>query len=272
MTTTPVPLHRLQAGVKAWIGSKLTNATVLWANEEFPRQASAPLVVTAQLLSGLTSAPEGGVSWRPATVPMQVTFTISNASEGEGVLLGFSGLVFDYTATAGQDSEDVRDALLAAIQASPLHAVTATAVSTDQLRLVAASAGDLYNVSSASSGDAEVTISTDTTQSVHVQTAEITAQIQLQARSTSKHLRFGAMAALAELMASSRTLSAQSVLDSHGISLQGPTGQAIDLTSMSGPNFETRAAINLAFSIHTIYAEAVGPIVTTTVTEEYRYA
>lgn len=269
MTTTVVPAHRLQMGVEAWIASILPAASVLWNPVELPRESTRSLVVQPRVISGLTSATLGGIERRNTTLPMQVTATIAGVSPGDSVLLCFSGLSFEHTATAGQTGEDVRDALLVAVTSSLLHDVTAIGVGSDKIQLSAPSVGDMYGVSASSNTEGVISLSVDATQSAQVTIGEAETTVQIQAYSTNRYLRLGAAQSLATLLARQNSQSAQSLLESYAISILGPVGQIIDLTALSGPQFESRAAVNVQFTMPTIYAEAIDNIETTTVVEEY---
>lgn len=255
MTTNPVHVGRLQAGITAWLDAVFPSATVLF-DREYPRDAGTALVVTAGLLAPPSYAPIGGASRTPYLLPTSVAFRVTAATVGQDVSFGVAGRRWEYTVQAGDDVEAVRDALLAEVPADPMLDATIVASGTDSILVTPLSLGDVY----APRTIGAVEISAAPTQLAEVQMGDVRSHVEVQAYSLDRTPMGGAAAALARLLATSRLHTTRSIFDAHGISISGGLPAPVGLDALSGPVWASRAAISLHFAQVSLAAVALEPV------------
>ncbi len=262
-----IRLDRMQAGLVAWVQGVLPSATVAWGRQHLPRDASAQRLVTFNEVSGPIGA---GASVRPWTLPTTATVLVGAVSDGDYLRVTLSGTSAEYQVQSGETTEEARDGLLAALQATDV-AATFTAVSTDKIRLVADSPGDLYHIcgygvavlltnedaanygtyllgTGLYGGQAD-TPSSDT---YLVQLDEATYRIEMQISDKRSSPRLGASAAMAELFASTDLPVARQVREDYGLRFE--MGTPIALDRLAGPAWESRRVVDLRVTLMSISA------------------
>lgn len=259
MTTTPVRLDRMQAGIVAWLATAFPAATVLWSPSEWPGRAAGTLVLTAKVIAGPDSTPLGGECQPTAILPMTATARVlpaALAAVGEDVALRASGRTFEYRIGAGDSAiENIRDGWLAAILADPPGpCVDATfeAVDDDEIAIAALEAGDLWDLGVLGTGLAELDVETDVV--VETQIGELEAVIEIQAWATSRYPRGGALAALASLLSRRGLSTARGALDAWGLGIN--PGRVIPLDGMTGPAYASRATVSVRVTMLSFAVEA----------------
>lgn len=274
MTTRVVHIERLQAGLVELCRTLVPAATVVWAPSEFPRGAAADLIIACRLLAGPDDDPLGGASATPCTLPMTATLTILAATAGESIKLEASGRSFEYTIEIGDDIEAVRDGLLAEINADPGPLVDATfaAASTDAIEIAAAELGDLYHLRVRQSTPGLAALAVGTTAAGLAQSVDVRSWVELQALSTARAPRSGAAAALATILGRRALPAAQGILERYGLAFTGAPGRIVGLDALSGPAWQSRAAVTLYVSQVGLAVEAVGAITRARATLEARGA
>lgn len=260
MTTTPVRLDRLQAGLGDWISAVLPTATVVWSGTGFPRANAGELVVTLRMLSPPSDSSLGGASVTTRTLPLTATVTLGTPTAGEAVRLAFSGLAWQYEIGAGETATDARDGLLAAVGPAPLVDVAIASVGSDKISLTPTSIGDLYSLSTRGTTLGLISHTIDTSALAQIEVSEVSTQIEMQAWSTNPTPRGGAAAALSRLLSSRRLASRVDIMDAYGISIVGVPPRPIDISQLSGPDYSSRASVSLYISQVSFAAEAITPI------------
>lgn len=263
MSTHPIRFDRLQAGIVAWLQAAHPSARVLWHPSEWPRaQAGLDLALTAKIIAGPDSTPLGGESSAAATLPLTAVARVLPAAAGavgEDVVLFASGRRFEYAIAAGDATvENVRDGWLESLgvggDPGPMVSASFVAQDTDEILITATTLGDLHGLAVLGSIAGLVELEVLTTAVAQVQVEDVQAVIRIEAWATSRYPRGGALAALANLLGR-RTLSASTtVLDAHGLSLD--PGRVISLDGMTGPQWDSRATVDLDVGMLSIAAEA----------------
>lgn len=265
MTTLPVRLDRLQAGIIAWVESVIPSVTTLWAPSEYPREAADDVVVAAKLLLGPDGEPGGSLSRSYALLPTAATLRVlpaAAAATGESVGLRVSGRRFEFTIPPAATTAIVRDGLLAAIGTTESSMVSATwsAVGTDTISITQLELGDLYQLELLSSlpGLAEVVITGSAIG--RVSTGDVSSLVELQAYGRSRYLRSGAGAALQRLRGTVRLPTPLSVLDAFGLAIVGGPGPVVPLDDLAGPTWQSRAAWRVSVAQLSLAAEPLGGV------------
>lgn len=260
MTTYPVRIDRLQAGIIAWIEAALPDASVFWAPSEFPRDAAAPLVVTAKMLAPPSAAPLGGASASVWTLPTSATIRVLGATEGEGVGLRVSGRRWEHTIGAAETVTTVRDALLDEIGDEPMVSADFTASGTDRIVITGDAIGDLYHVGVMQSAAGLIERETQTTEVAQVELGEVRSYVEIEARSREREPWLGATAALSRLMNTTRLQTARAALDAFGVSFVGSPPAPTELDALSGPAWSSRAQVSIYFGQIALAAASVSLI------------
>ena len=260
MSTSPVRIDRLQAGLVAWVQSVHPGTTVVWAQSGFPRDTDTGLVFTLRVLAPPSEDPIGGGSRSTRLMPTRVTVQIEGATVGESVKLSVSGRSWEYEIEAGDDVEAVRDGLLAAIEAPTMVSAAFTAVGSDSIQIDATAVGDLHSVWSRGSADGLIDHTVDATTLCEVASADVRTYVEVQAWSYQLAPRLGAPAALSRLMQTRRLTTAVSTLGAYGLAVVGGPPAPIDLSALSGPAWQSRASISFYVSQLALYAEPVESI------------
>lgn len=257
MTTSPVRFDRLQAGLRASLLAAYPDATVVWSPSEFPRAAAGPLMIAIKLIAGPTSRPLGG-SWStvrrlPTAATLRVLPAVQSAV-GEAVSFRASGWSWEYVIQPGDDESAVRDGLLAEVGVEPMVSAAFVAVAADSATITPAEVGDLYDVAARGSTPGLVEVS-ETTALAAVHVAEVSSRVEVQAYSTDRYVRSGAAGALTRWAASLRLPLQRRIWDVHGLSTAESVGSPVNLDRMSGPNWESRAAIGFEVQQLSVSAE-----------------
>lgn len=260
MTTAPVRLDRLQHGLCASVLHALPAAAVVWAPSEYPRGSG--LLVAIRIIAGPHFAAQGGEAVRMVTLPTAATVRVLDATAGRGVGLRASGLAWEYVIQAGDGVEDVRDGLLASIgEAPPIDAVFEPN-DTDEIEIVATALGDLYGLAVRGSAPGLIELETTTAAACKAQIGEVTTTIEIQAYSSSRYARSGATAAVTRWLSTLRLPSSRAILGAAGLSIVEGSPRVVNLDTLSGPGWESRAAVSLSVSQLSIAAELVDTIET----------
>lgn len=256
MTTFPVRLDRLEVGLGTLVATLLPDATVVWAPSEFPRESANGLLVALRPIAGPSPRNGGAPSVQAWTLPLTLTLTITDATEGAVVFLRMSGRRFEYTVQAAETVETVRDAVLALIvdPAVSLVSASATAVSTDQIAIAADELGDLYNVDV--SGPA--TIDVDTEQVATCQIDEVAHAVEVQIFAADRKQRSGAAHAMSRLLSAINLPSARDILNAYGLSVNA--GPVVAADDRIGPVWQSRRITTMQVWQISLAAEPAGLI------------
>jgi hypothetical protein len=245
VATRSIRLDRMQAGLRAWVTAILPSATVAWGRTQLPRDAAAPRLVSLRSIAGPRSAGAGGPSVRSWTLLTSGTFTVPVVEPGDVLTVTASGARASYTVLLDDTTEDARDGLLLALQASSISG-TFLAAGTTQIAATCAP-GDWYELTTsgltfAGSGGA-----------YQVQLDEVTYRVELQIADTRPAPMDGAAAGMAELLASIRLPTARAVFQAFGLTVR--PGTPINLDRLSGPGWESREVVDLEVTLLSLKAE-----------------
>lgn len=260
MSTHPVRLDRLQAGIVAWLSAAIPSASVVWAPTGFPRAAEGPLVVTARLLAPPSASPLGGASTPVRMLPTSATVRVLAATAGAGVILRVSGRRWEILVPALATVESVRDALLDAVGEDPMVSATFVAGGTSRIVITPTTLGDLYGVSITSDVEGMAEVEAMPTTLAEVQLSDVRAYVEIQAWSQDATPRGGAAAALSRLETTRKLQATREVLDVYGLSIIGGVPAPVELDALSGPAWTSRASVSLYIGQIAIAAAAIVPV------------
>jgi len=260
VTTNPVRIDRLQAGLVAAIARVLPDALVLWAPSAFPRGAAPDLLMQCRLLAGPDTSTRGGDTRTPATLPTSVRFRIVATSNGDAAALFLSGRKFERTFVTGETVTEARDAWLALLADEPMVDATFTADGTDAIVIDALELGDLYDVAARGSAPNLVALDVLADQRCVIQVEDVTSYVEIQAFSMARYAMDGAARRLSQLRSRMMLPTVADTLESFGLGIVGVPGRVVSLDSMSGPQWQSRSAITLYVSQISIAAE-LGPTI-----------
>jgi hypothetical protein len=242
-------LDRLQAGLRAALG-KVTAAPIVWSPSQLPSEGVTSFAVL-RLLSGPDfdgAVPETAQVRRlPQTVLL--TFT---ATDDARVYIGCTSAYWAYDVDPDDTAEDVRDAVLALLTADG-HSVgaSAVAVGTDSIRLTTLFPWGLYGLRVLG----PVTAVVESEGQYDVATCPVLVEVEIQTFSKSRYPRSGAGALMATLVNGLYRLPVIETLDSYGLAQAGLPDAPADLTALADPDWESRSATQVQFSMRSFGAD-----------------
>jgi hypothetical protein len=238
------------AGLQSLVDSLAPTASVLWSPSKYPEASLGDLVLAMRLVSG-PSPRAGGqrASVYTTTLPTDVTITVGPVTAGETMLVSMSGRRFSADVEVGDDVEAARDRLLAALTSNPMIDATIEASGSTAIDVVALEAGDLYEVRAYG----PLTLTTNDSSVCKAQFDQVRSEFELQAFSRSRYPMDGAAAVLSRLVQKLELPTASAILEDYGLAIA--PGSVIDLTSMRGPEWESRSAITLSVTQASFAAE-----------------
>jgi hypothetical protein len=268
MSSNPVRIDRLQAGLVAMVTAGCPGSTVVWAPSEYPRPAGQPSVVTVQLVAPPSAAPLGGTSKPVRALPTSATLRVLDATEGATIVTTISGWRTEYVVPAAATTETVRDALLLLYAAAPLQGITTTAVDdpgddeedeADDVHEIAVEAdalGDLWGLSILGSDPDMIEIDDVVMAAAQAAIVDVRSFVQVQAYGIDRSPRLGAAAVLTRLTGRLMLPSLVRIRSDYGIGLVGGPPTIVGLDALSGPGWESRAAASFFVSQVSLAAEA----------------
>ncbi len=250
-----VRLDRLQAAIVAALAAAVSGATVLWGASEYPREAAAETLLQARIVAGPSITVSSHDTRR---LPTSVRFSITEAVEGEAIVLCASGLRWEYVVQADDTTEIIRDALLELVGEEPMISATFSAVSVGEedpvpaIDVEADELGDLWDVS-VGAGSAEVEVLESTI--AEVEFGDVVTLVEIQAYSQNRYPTGGAMTALSRFLSRCRLSSIRAIFDAYGVSPQDASVEPINLDALSGPAWQSRSAVSIRFAQAYVAAE-----------------
>lgn len=235
-----VKADRLKRVVSAWV-STFTNADAfVWAPSNYPRRSLGDSVITARLVRGPTDrAPSIGY----VVEPTRLRWSVSGAVEDDRVGLALTGIRWAYDVQNGDTDTDVRDAVLALVQADSrlLPDVTITTDGADGIDFDAS--GTLGRLWSRRAIGSAASWTVTTSEHAEVQTAISLSTIELQAYVAGQGMEAAEL--LTELLGSLNLSEAVQIRSDFGVSLLDAPGDVVDLTTIAGADWESRASARL---------------------------
>ncbi len=256
MTTNPVRLDRLMAGMLELVESRApAGASVHWVPVIEPEENLSDPHFSIRLVSG--PAPRAGLARASVfsrVLPLAFTLTVgSTLTEGDTLRFRVSGRTFSENVAAGDTPEAVRDRLLVQL-AQPLVDATFTANGTDAIDVASSEYGDLYGVDAAGPGS----IVTTTSSLCKIQFDQVRSEVEVQAYSRDRYPMSGAQVALSRITQALELPASHAILDAYNLSVT--PGAVLDLTALSGPEWESRSAVTLSVFQPSVSAEPVQAI------------
>ncbi len=255
MTTNPVRLDRLEAGITAYLDLVLPDAVNVWSPaKRVPSPSDGDLHARASLVTGPTvRSGDVNESTFPLPLPSEAVLSVpSGIDVGNSLIAEVSGRRFVYDVQAGDDAEAARDGLLALMNPAYIDAEF-VATGTDQITITPTALGDLYNV------DAHGSLTVSTTDTLcAVQFDQNDCGVEIMIHSLNRYPSTGAAAAMARVLGRLRLPASRRIFESFGLTVY--PGAPVDLTSLSGPEWLSKNAATLTVSMVSVAAEAVPTI------------
>lgn len=256
MTTRPVRLDRLQAGLVAWARAMLPDATVVWGPSEYPREQGRRQLVAIRMLTGPSDSPIGGSYTVTRDLPTAITWRAQTPVPGDTVGLALSGMRWEYVVQAGEDATDARDGLLAVILdtagVGPLVSATFEESGAADIAIEGLEIGDLYQPAAFGT---QCTVIVDAEQTALLQISEATSLIEVQTFGLREPMN-GAANMMAKLLSRMTLPTSVDLFARFGLSVN-PTGAPASIDALSGPQWESRSALSLRVSQIQMAAEPV---------------
>lgn len=238
MSTYPIRLDRVQAGLVASVAAALPSAVAAWEGEWTPDGTAGDLFALLRVTSGFDASPRGGESRPTRTLPLAATLTIDAPMR-----VWISGMWWEAT-----DAAD----LLEQLDAVPLLSATYEAAG-DVVTFEATAPGDLYGLGPA----AAWVVDTSTVAEVLVESISGACSIDLYSRA--RGLRSGAMADLQRWRSQVGTTPGRELLDRYGLAIADPI-RILPLDALAGPRWDSRA--RASFNVTTLAVDATATIPT----------
>lgn len=243
-------------GMSAAIAEAVSGSpVVVWSPSEYPRDDVNDFIALR-----IVSGPDirdgryeslGGVRALPTTVRV----TCTNTSNALGRVAA-TGAVWSLEVGDPEDVDAYRDRwLLELATVGKSLDATITPVSTNAFDIVATNLWSLYGFSASGALSSSVTSSTNAT----IRTADASVQVEVQCFSHTRYAFGGAMETATRIMSSLDLPSVYDILNSRGLVVLN-RAPIIDLTTLSGPGWESRAAITLDIGMRAFIAESVDTI------------
>jgi len=246
-------VDRLQQGL--FLALAGLGATVLWTHGEVPRSEVDGDLLALSVTAGPTEWNRGHAHGGQVQAQVEsLRLTVTAATEGVRTIARLNGFEYRVDVTGEDTVETVRDDLLSQIQAGEDGDVTATAVSTDAIDLVADWAGAIWQLGITAELAASNVVEADAY--VEVSSTTLTTAVTLQAYSQEREPRDGATALLVKARKALRKREVQAILERYGLGLWR-IGTPIDLSAIAGAHWETRSAVDLTIAARSVIVEEV---------------
>lgn len=252
-----VRLDRLQRGLYEAL-SGVTDV-VAWGYGQQPREAGG--LLSLRVLSGpaLDQRHARGTLLLPG---VSLIVRVDEATEDRKLIIRLNGFDYGHEVEAGETVTDIRDDLLAQIQAGEAGHVTATGDGADGIALSADYLGAIRSLAFVG-GDLSaesVVISED---AVLVTEGHATFSIEMQAFARGREPRNGAINIITAALDRLQSPAVSATLDLWGFGLQDK-GVPIDISAIAGTDWESRASCDFTVSAVSVGVEPVDQIETVT--------
>jgi len=255
----PVRIGRMQAALKAAIAAILgSSPSILWAHAEIPRPTSTTDIVRLQMLSGPSHVGTFMDEAVTADLPTSSTVTISAVTIGRRYWIRLNGYDYGHDAAGVEDKDDVRDALIALINATDAEeTATASIGGSGVIALSPDVPGGIQTIEV--SPAAQMTIANGGTEFIRLVTGERQSTISIQCFAHSEKLTTSAHSMAAQIKAGLDLETVKALLVEAGVSVMS-VGDTVDLTAIAGAHFETRAQFDLTIFQKSVLTEQISSI------------
>ncbi len=254
-------LDLLEAGTTQVFDALFPAATVLWTPSEADRADTNDVLLTMRRISGGWATDSQHTPQPVDVLPTEGVLTVTgDSADARTCIVYAAGLSWRVPVGAGTSDADfltaIRDAL-----ATVGYSIDAVLVLTaTDLTITGTELASLVGLRVVA--DASVDLTTTRGKAV---TGYEMSTVEVQAHSLNRYPSTGAHAVMSKLLASLRLPSTTAILDLRGISLWD-VGSIIDLTALSGPTWESRAALDLVFVQRSFIAEPIDAVAKVVVT------
>lgn len=253
-------LDRLEAGLFALVAAatpSLAADEILWAPSEYPRSSQGGAAVSLFRRGGGWAEGEQSTPGRGILLPTEATITVTGSpAAARACTIYATGARWRVSVPGGTSDPDFRDAIIAALSAAG-HSLRATItdVDDDQVSLVGDFLGSLGTANPIEvRGDA--TASTVAEQLARVTYGTERSRVEVQTHSIERYPHGGAHDVSGQIRAALHAPHVMRLLDGYGLAI-ADVGPLVDLTSLSGPTWQSRAVFDVFTSQRADRADAV---------------
>lgn len=207
---------------------------VIWADQNLPRPALP--YISLRLLTSIADRTQQRLAY---DVPLTATVTVTTATEGEAARLALGYGAPGYAVQAGDDLIDVRDGLIAAIEDRP-DPVTIVTTDDATFTITGLGPGMIYPIEAIEG----VTVTVDTTGTVEIVESSRTSAVQVQC--------FGfitpddrALDYIDAMISDLGRADTSAYFAERGCAVVGTRPTAVDISTLSGAERESRAYFDL---------------------------
>lgn len=252
-----IAFDRLQAGLRQAILAADNTLTVVWSPSEYPEPAGGNLVAL-RVLSG-PDLRGYRLEHKHYPIPTTVRVTCTNTAGSRGTIF-CQGARWHLDVEPGETATEYRDRWVEYLATAGL-AVDGeiTPVGANAFDIAGTELISLYGFGTFGQVTSTVTASTFS----DIRSSDARLRIEAQVFSGTRYLRGGAMDTAAKLVAKLGLPAPRAVLNAYGL-VHVTTSPVVDLTTIAGPGWESRAAVSVDIGTNIFAAEAVESIETVT--------
>lgn len=265
ITVPPVRLDRLQLGLQAVLSDVLGgDAVVSWAYGEGLWNANVPngQLVNLTMVGGPSYGNRYGARGTVTTLPEDVTLTVVTAVDGKRYWTRLNDYQYDYDSLPGDSVTDIRDGLLAVIQADTESPFTAASSGADSIVVTPTVIGDLWQ---ASVGLRMSGTSSNTTATFLIVHGTRTMEVAVGCFSRGRSPRAGAWALTTKIEAALEIQEYADRLHEYGIGLWGK-GPVVDLSTLDNGHWLSRTQFDVTCAMQSVTTRPVSEIDTVNLT------
>lgn len=207
--------------------------------------------ILLKVSSGPFTTNQGRVRPSVFVPPTSLTLTVESANEGKRYWINLNGYYYVYDAVALNTVDSIRNALVSSVEADPYNGITASAtLNPGELVLTPDSFGGIWYCST-NLAATDVVLSETAALWTRGQSALV---VNVQAYSKNMSLWGGALGLLNKVQDVVQRQSTVSAFYREGVSFTN-RGVVTDITALSGPNWESRATLDLGITMLDIDVE-----------------
>lgn len=257
--TAPTRLDRLQQGLVSVFDDALpSDVTVAWAYGEGLWESNFPTAEACNLtmVGGPSYHNRNHARGTLTTVPTSILFTVDTSAPGFRYIITINDFAYDYDASGGDTVTDIRDALLAIIQADTESPYAAVSTGADGITVTPTVVGDIWQAAVSQRITGTPTISPNyylLTRGTRV----FTVAVGLFSRGRSPRAGAWNLAAVAEAALTAQDYA--DLLQEFGVGVWGK-GPAVDLSELDNGHWLSRVQFDVTCAMQSVFTRQVSVI------------
>lgn len=261
IVASPIRYDRIQRGLFDMFRTALDPAAVYWGYNE-PEWEQQPRDVLSMTISG---GPDVGIRNRPRGIKVNpavsIDIDVTAVNVGRTYSMFINGFAYSYVAQGGDGADDIRDALVAAVEADDIVPVSAWPNGAGRLALTADTLGALYCLRLA--GDLDSANLIRSTSMVRVGEGSQTLTLTAGTFSKGREPFNGAWDLASRANAALQSTDLVEALGEAGARL-GDIGAPVDISQVAPAHWETRAFFDFDVFVQAVWIRPVDAITSVT--------